>query len=171
MEKFKDLQYTISTPMSEATMKKNHGSGPCKNRLEAAADAINWFATKSFGFAQEKIFKKKLEEIYPHIIDKMKNYTGVLVIAQYQQWESQNAAGSNPLELLALRIGPAASNRQSAYRRFRQMERKHTLKQGPSPGMVYGPIKLVWITKILPDEKQQKLLKEKQKQRYWKPAP
>lgn len=171
MEKFNDLQYTVSTLMSEATMKKKHGGGPVGSRIEALAEAMKWLADASFGFAQERILKKKMEEIYPHIIRNMKDYTGILVIAQYQQWASPNAAGSNPPELLSLRIGPAASNRKSAIRKFVLMERGHNLKQSPSPGMVYGPVKFIWLTKISPNEKPEKQTIKKQEKQYWKAAP
>lgn len=171
MEKLRDLQYKTWSPMSEDTMKINHsGSGPCKNRVEAAVEVLSWIASQALGTSQKLALRTKLNNIYPQIKDKIQNHTGVLVVAQYQKWKYANP-NNNPPQLLSVSVGPAASNRQSAYRKWRQIEMGPTLRQGPQDGMVYGFVQFLWFTIIIPDAGLEEQIDQKKETTYWKSAP
>ena len=157
--------------MSEDTMKINHSSsGPCKNRIEAAVEVLSWIASQALGASQKLALKRKLNDIYPQIKDKIQNHTGVLVIAQYQKWKYASP-DNNPPQLLSVSAGPVASNRQSAYRKWRQIEMGPKLRQGPQDGMIYGPIQFLWFTRIIPDADLKEQIEEKKDTTYWKSAP
>ena len=169
MEELNDLRYTVSTLMSGETLKKHHGGGPCKNRLEAAIDTLSWIAKTTLGFSQDFAVRNRLNELYPRIKEKMKNYNGVLVIVQYQKWKYADP-GNNPPQLLSVIIGPAATNRLSAFRKWNQLQRLPQLKQGPDNGMVYGPTEIIWFTRVKPNGDAEKKPYEKQERQYWRPA-
>lgn len=169
MEKLHDLQYTVSILMSEDTMKKHHGGGASKNRLEAVLDAFTWFAKTTLGYSKDAAVRNRLNELYPKIKEKMENHSGVLVIVQYQKWKYADP-GNNPPQLLSVHIGPAASNRHSAFRKWKQLQKMPQLKPGPDDGMVFGPTEMIWFTRVKSKDADQKELNEKQEIQYWKPA-
>jgi hypothetical protein len=171
LEKLRDLQYKTWTPMSEDTLKVYHdGSGPCENRIEAAVEVLSWIGSHALGFSQKTALKRKLDELYPKIRDKIQKHTGVLVVVQYQKWKYANPS-NNPPQLLSVSVGPAASNGQSAFRKWRQIEMGPTLKQGPKDGMIYGPIQLLWLTRITPDTGLKDQKDQNKETTYWKSAP
>ncbi len=166
MGRIKNLKYTISVPMPGAAMKKKSGG----KVVGAAANALNSGVNGLFNCGVKNELKQKLEEMYPAIYDAMKDHTGVLVVVQFQQWKSQNAAGNNPPQLLSVIIGPAASNRQSAFRKHKMRERMPAIKQSPGAGMVYGPSEFLWFTRDLSKAELQQRLNETQEKEQWKPA-
>ncbi len=142
-------------------------------KVGALADAINFGVNKLSELGLKHQVEKKLEKMYTDIRKAMKNHTGVLVVVQYQQWKSPDAAGNNPLQLLSITIGPPASNRQSAARQYMRLEKLTTIKQGPDRGMVYGPKEFLWFTRNLTKKEQreeQERINKTQGELYWKSA-
>ncbi len=167
MGRYKDLVYSVSYPMPKKTVRKDGGGNP----YAAAAEALNWGVSKVFDIRVDSQVDKKLDELYPDIHKAMVGYNGVLVIIQYQQWEMKNEAGNRPLFFLNMYVGPAASNRQSAFRKYKMKERVPTIKQAPREGMVYGTKAFVWFSRLPSHERAKNLRTDKQEKDYWKPAP
>ena len=164
MGRIRDLKYRVRIVNHDELKGKSSGRGGV---LGALADALNAGVNGVFNMPQEMKLNKKLDEMYPQIYEAMKDHTGVLVVAQYQQWKAPDASGNNPLQLLSVMLGPAASNLQSAFRRWQHQPK---LMQGPDRGMVYGPIACYWFTRDLSFEELKSELDKPREKEYWKPA-
>lgn len=169
MGKYKDLTYTIGYSKSGVTPRKSSGDNP----WAALAETLVWFQD----FINKDMEKQKLEEqldsMYPDIFKAIGEYNGVLVIVKYQKWRTHYPSGHNPLKVLSIIIGPPASNRQSAFRKYRMKERVPMIKQAPDKNMVYGPEAFLWFTKGRSNTKKEEPLKrvdEIKEKKYWKPA-
>ncbi len=169
MGNYKDLNYTIGYSKPGAVPRKSSGDNP----WAALSETLLWvqdFFTKDM---EKQKLEKQLDSIYPDIFRAMGDYNGVLVIVRFQKWRTPYPSEHNPLKVLSIFIGPPASNRQSAVRKYRMKERLPMIKQAPDDNMVYGPEAFLWFSKGRPTQDKEKSLKrvdDNKEKKYWKPA-
>lgn len=169
MGKYKDLNYTIGYSKPMRTPRKSAGDNP----WAALSEALLWVQDFFNKDMEKQKLEKQLDSMYPDIFKAMGDHNGVLVIVRFQKWKVPYPSGHNPLKVLSIFIGPSASNRISAVRKYRMKERTPLIKQAPDDDMVYGPEAFLWFTKGRSTSEKEDPLKgldEHKEKQYWKPA-
>lgn len=137
----RDLKYIVLFAGGSGTFGYNTVSGRGK-AVGAAANGLAKVTNFVHQTGVRRNLDKKLEEMYPDIKKAMANHTGVMVVVQYQQAKAGHP-DFNPPELLAVMLGPAASNLPSAKRKWEQASK---IVRGPDDGMTFGPRAYLWFT-------------------------
>jgi hypothetical protein len=139
--RLKDLKYTVSFAGASGAYGYNTISGRGKV-VGAAAKGLAKVTNFVHQIGVKRNVDKKLEEMYPDIRKAMRNHTGVMVVIQYQQAKAGHP-DFNPPELLAVMLGPSASNLPSAIRKWEQASK---IVRGPDDRMIFGPCSYLWFT-------------------------
>jgi hypothetical protein len=167
--KLKDLKYTIGYSKSGAVPRKSSGDNP----WAALSETLLWVQDFFIKDLEKQKIEKKLDSMYPDIFKAMGDYNGVLVIIRFHKWRIPYPSGHNPHKVLSIFIGPAASNQQSAVRKYRMKESIPMIKQAPDDKMIYGPEAFLWFSKgssTSDKEEPLKRLGENKEKQHWKSA-